>query len=159
MNKNNGILWLVAALLIGVGFFQQSISSVMFKPTSAVVAPSDDLQERCKKLTEIVRSAKDPDKQTDMKKLVGLYLDLAKLISIDDEDTVIKNTEEIREANRLSGRMSDFNLKNKYEDLGAELNSIVLGYIGEDNAALSPELRQKGVDVFRALAWAINQGL
>ncbi len=159
MNKNNGVLWLVAAVLIGVGFFQPSISSVIFKPAATIATPSDDLQTRCAKLTDIVRSAKNPEKQTDMKKLVGLYIDLAKLISIDDEDTVIKNTEEIREANRLSGRMSDLNIKNKYEDLGPELNSIVLAYIGEDNVVLSPELRQKGVDVFRALAWAINQGL
>lgn len=159
MNKQNSILWLVAVLLIGVGFFQPSMPSAMFKPTATISAPSEDLQSRCQKLIEIVKSYKNADKQVDMKKLMGLYIDLSKLIAINDEDTVIKNTEEIREANRLSGKMSDLNLKDKYEDLGPELNRIVMSYIGDDNEALSPELRQKGVDVFNALAWAINEGL
>jgi hypothetical protein len=160
MNKNNSLLWLVAALLLVVGVFQPSLSH--FNSSSQAVSvslPSDELQSKCEKIIQIVKSSDYSDKAEDMRKLSGLYLDLAKLISINDDDTVIKNTEEIREANKLSGKMLELNIKDKYDDLGEELNGVVKSYIGDDNIALSPELRQRSVDVFKAIAWALTKGL
>jgi hypothetical protein len=160
MNKNNSLLWLVAALLLVVGVFQPSLSH--FNSSSQAVSvslPSDELQSKCEKIIQIVESSDYSDKTEDMRKLSGLYLDLAKLISINDDDTLIKNTEEIREANKLSGKMLELNIKDKYTDLGEELNGVVKSYIGDDNIALSPELRQRSVDVFKAIAWALTKGL
>lgn len=160
MNKNNSLLWLVAALLLVVGVFQPSLSH--FNSSSQAVSvslPSDELQSKCEKIIQIVKSSDYSDKAEDMRKLSRLYLDLAKLISINDDDTLIKNTEEIREANKLSGKMLELNIKDKYDDLGAELNGVVKSYIGDDNIALSPELRQRSVDVFKAIAWALTKGL
>ncbi len=87
--------------------------------------------------------------------LAKLYRDLAKLIDISD---IIKNTEEIREANRISGKMLDLNLKDKYPGLADAANNLVVSYIGDDNLVLSPELRQKSSEAFRALAWACSEG-
>lgn len=160
MNKNNSLLWLVAALLLVVGVFQPSLSH--FNSSSQAVSvslPSDELQSKCEKIIQIVKSSDYSDKAEDMRKLSRLYLDLAKLISINDDDTLIKNTEEIREANKLSGKMLELNIKDKYTDLGEELNGVVKSYIGDDNIALSPELRQRSVDVFKAIAWALTKGL
>ena len=160
MNKNNSLLWLVAALLLAVGVFQPSLSRLHSSGQSVSVSiPSDELQSKCEKIIEVIKSSNDSSKAEDMRKLSGLYLDLATLISISDEDTVIKNTEEIREANRLSGKMAELDIKDRYDDLGAELNSVVKSHIGDDNVALSPELRQRSVDVFKAIAWALTKGL
>jgi hypothetical protein len=161
MNQNkNLIIWVIAIGLICVGLFKPSMPSFV-RPQShtTVTTPSDDLKIKCEKIIEIIRSTDSSDKAQDVSRLIDLYSDLAKLIAIDGGDPVIKNTEEIREANRLSGRMLDLNLKDKYENLGQELNEVVKSSLGDDNVALSPELRQKSVDTFNALAWALNQGL
>lgn len=161
MNYNkNLILLAIAACLICVGVFRPSISSfVNNQPTATVIVPSDDLKIKCEKIIEVVKSSDSSNKTEDMRRLIDLYSDLAKLIAIDGGDPVIKNTEEIREANRLSGKMLDLNIKDKYDNLGEELNGVVKSALGDDNVALSPELRQKSVDVFNALAWALSQGL
>ena len=88
--------------------------------------------------------------------LASLYNDLATLIEINQD--IIKNTEEIREANRIGGHMLKLGIKDKYPNLGSSANNMVVSYIGDDNVALSPELRKKSVDVFRALAWACYKG-
>jgi len=89
-------------------------------------------------------------------KLSNLYNDLATLIEINDD--IIKNTEEIREANRIAGKMSKLDLKGKYPNLAVAANNMVIKYIGDENAALSDDLRSKSVSVFRALAWACKEG-
>jgi hypothetical protein len=161
MNNNNKLLWIVAALLLAVGVFQPSLPRFNNSSSQAVSVsvPSDELQSKCEKIIQIVKSSNNSDKTEDMRKLSGLYLDLARLISINDEDTIIKNTEEVREANKLSGKMLELDIKDKYEDLGEELNGVVKSYLGDDNVALSPELRQRSVDVFKAFAWALTRGL
>lgn len=92
----------------------------------------------------------------DGNKLSNLYNDLATLIEINDD--IIKNTEEIREANRIAGKMSRLDLKGKYPNLGEAANNMIIKYIGDENAALSDELRSKSVSAFRALAWACKEG-
>lgn len=89
-------------------------------------------------------------------KLASLYNDLATLIEINDD--IIKNTEEIREANKIAGHMSKLDLKSKYPNLGIAANNMIIKYIGDENAALSDELRTKSVNAFRALAWACKEG-
>jgi hypothetical protein len=161
MNNNNKLLWIVAALLLAVGVFQPSLPRFNNSSSQAVSVsvPSDELQSKCEKIIQIVKSSNNSGKTEDMRKLSGLYLDLARLISINDEDTIIKNTEEVREANKLSGKMLELDIKDKYEDLGEELNGVVKSYLGDDNVALSPELRQRSVDVFKAFAWALTRGI
>lgn len=155
MNKNNIVLWFLALCLIGYAFIQPNFSSFS---KETVPAPVLEIQTKCEKIVSIIRSTDDPNKKKDMAHLISLYSDLSKLISIDSEDSIIKNTEEIKEANRLSGKMLDIDLKDKYENLGAEMNSFVVSCIGDDNVVLSPELRQKSVETFKALAWAVQEG-
>lgn len=88
--------------------------------------------------------------------LASLYNDLATLIEIDD--SIVKNTEEIREANSLSGKMLKLDIQTKYPDFPKSANNLVVTHIGDENAVLSTELRKKSADAFRALAWACNEG-
>jgi len=155
MNKNNMVLWFLALCLIGYGIIQPGYSSFS---KESIPAPVAEIQTKCEKIISIIKSTDDPNKKKDMGHLVSLYSDLSKLISMDSEDTVIKNTEEIKEANRLSGKMLDIDLKDKYENLGSEMNIFVISSIGDDNVVLSPELRQKSVETFKALAWAVQEG-
>jgi hypothetical protein len=54
--------------------------------------------------------------------------------------------------------MSRLDLKGKYPNLSEAANNMIIKYIGNENAALSDELRTKSANAFRALAWACKEG-
>lgn len=152
--KKNSVLLLIGCVLILIGFFNPRLGSIsIFTNGSTVFEKPSDV--KLVELAQPVISALD-NSGNDGLVLANLYNDLATLIEIDQD--IVKNTEEIREANRISGNMLKLGLKDKYPNLGTAANTMVMSYIGEDNAALSPELRKKSVDVFRALAWACKEG-
>lgn len=148
----NKILLLIASALIAYALFIPKINSINLdnnysfeKPTNAVLL---ELSE------PVIKSLNNSG--NDGLALANLYKDLATLIEVDD--SIIKNTEEIREANRLSGKMLQLDIKGKYPNLAESANNLVITYIGDDNAVLSTELREKSVDAFKALAWACSEG-
>jgi hypothetical protein len=152
MNKFNPLL-LIGILLIGGSIIVSRIPSPSLVPESSQIAQptNTELLELCKPVTVALNGSGE-----DGQKLANLYNDLATLIEIDDG--IIKNTEEIREANRVGGKMSKLDLKDKYPNLAEAANALVVAYIGDDNVVLSTELRQKSVEAFRALAWACQEG-
>jgi hypothetical protein len=155
-SKNNGytILLILGGLLILIGLVSPNLGklSILDNSNATYVKPSDPVLLQ---LTESVVSSLG-NGGDDALALANLYNDIATLIEIDQD--IIKNTEEIREANRISGHMLNLGIKDKYPNLGESANKLVVTYIGDDNAALSPELRKKSVEAFRALAWACREG-
>ena len=145
-------------LLIGIGliafsllFSKISIQSLT-NDSIDIPKPTDPvLLELASPVIEALNGAGD-----DGKKLANLYNDIATLIEINDD--IIKNTEEIREANKIAGKMSKLDLKGKYPNLSEAANNMIIKYIGDENAALSNELRTKSANAFRALAWACKEG-
>ena len=85
-------------------------------------------------------------------------MDLATLVSLDGEDCIIKNTEEIRQANRLAGIMLKLDMKGKYENLAEAGTNLIKAAIGDDSVLLDDSLREKAVEGFNALAWACYMG-
>lgn len=162
MNKK--LLLVIGCVLICVGVFKPSLS---IKPiiapdnidTIVVITPPVDeaLKESCQKVIEILQNGGEP-RIKDGKKLASLYMDLSTLISLDGENEVIKTTEEIRQANRISGLMLDMNIKGRYPDLAAAANGVIVASIGDDVMILDAPLRSKAAESFRALAWACNEG-
>lgn len=145
-------------LLVGIGLIAFSLLSSNFSFPSLgsqsvdIPKPSDPvLVELASPVISELNGAGE-----DGTKLSNLYNDLATLIEINDD--IIKNTEEIREANRIAGKMSRLDLKGKYPNLGEAANNMIIKYIGDENSALSDELRSKSVSAFRALAWACKEG-
>jgi hypothetical protein len=162
MTQKN-LLLALASLLIVVGLLKPDLSNV-FKPGSSVVIDVLELSEPTdenvkKEADEVVALLKSTNgSKRDFKKLRDLYLDLAKLVELDGDDEVVKSTEEIRQANSLAGVMLRLDIKGKYPDLAKETKEVVVAAIGDDQIALSKELRTKAVDGFNALAWAMNEG-
>lgn len=162
MKPVNNILLFLGALLIGYGLIGPYIKTVSTTPSSitkvSVVMPLDaSLKQSCEKVTEVFKNGSG-DKKNDGLKLASLYSDLAKLIELDDADEVIKNTDEIREANRLAGKLYDLDLQGKYPDLTSSATNVIVQYIGDDNIVLDKELRKKAVEAFNGLAWAFYEG-
>lgn len=163
MNYKNLVL-IVASLLIFVGLFgSSSISNLLNQPTNndiniIVEKPSNtDLLDECDEVIKALRSG--PSSRTyDGKRLASLYLDMATLISLDGDDLVIKDTEEIRQANKLSGLMLRLDIKGKYPDLPEAAKKLIVASIGDDHVLLDEKLRTGAVDGFRALAWSCMEG-
>ena len=98
------------------------------------------------------------NRKEDGKKLASLFSDIATLIEIDGDDLVINNTEEIKQANIIAGKMLKLDLKNRYPDLGTECTKYLQSVIGDDNIPLDTSLRAKSAQAFRGIAWACYEG-
>lgn len=160
MNKNLLVL-LVAVVLIVFGLFKPSLSiinpannenSLTFEPPSNVM-----LADHCMPVIGALKNGPS-SRHVDGKRLASLYRDLAILISLDGEDTVIKNTEELRQANKLAGIMLKLDMKDKYQDLASANDTLIKVAIGDDSVLLDSILRARAVEGFNALAWACYEG-
>lgn len=160
MNKT--LLLIVGGLLVLVGLVGPKLNLPINKPSDnhivVVTPPSDkDLRELCKPVIDALRSG-DINRVVDGQRLSELYFDLATLIELDGDDEVVKTTEEIRQANSLSGVMLRMNLKGKYPELASSAQDILSKTLGSDMVTLDKELRAKAVETFKALSWAANEG-
>jgi hypothetical protein len=163
MNKNT--LLVIGGLLLLVGFVKPDFSNWGISPNKPVAidvlelsAPSSaELQEKANVVAQIFKDG-NKDSKADAKRLRDLYLDIGKLVELDGENQVIKNTEEIRQANSLAGIMLRLDIKGKYPKLPQAAKDVVMSAVGDDVIVLSKELRVKAVEGFNALAWACNEG-
>jgi hypothetical protein len=158
----NALLGLGAVLIV-LGLLKPDLSVLFNKPSvdnvSVVVVEKPSNPEILDECQEVINALKaDSDRKVDGKRLASLYLDMATLVSLDGEDQVVKDTESIRQANKLAGVMLRLDLKGKYPDLKDAAQKLVVASIGDDNVLLDNKLRQGAVDGFKALAWACDQG-
>lgn len=161
MNKNT-ILLIIAGCLIIAGLGKLDLSNLWVVPNRPSVdvmelpKPTDaNVLQQSQDVLAIVKAQMD---KNEAKRLRDLYLDMQQLIRLDGDDEVIKNTEDILQANSLAGPMLKLDLKGKYPDLAKECKEVVVSAIGDENIQLSPELRTKAMEGFGALAWAFNEG-
>lgn len=160
---NNKIILIVGGLLLTIGLLKPDFSSFIHinnrpnKPNVIeVIKPENkDLLESCFDVIKALKSG--PNTSEDAKRLSSLYSDLALLVSLDGDNEVIKTTDEIRQANSLSGLILQLDLKGKYKNLASSCNNVIVAAIGDDSLLLDPALRSKAVDGFKALAWACNE--
>lgn len=162
MNKN--ILLVIAAILVLIGLLKPNLTNIIHRPNNPAViidntvypAPPESLKD---KTTDVIKALSvDEDRKIDGKRLASLYNDIANLIELDGDNEIVKNTEEVRQANRLSGLMLKLNIKDKYENLAEVNQALIVSAIGDDVVLLNSDLRTKAVEAFRALAWACNEG-
>jgi len=162
VNKyTNVILLVIGGLLVAYGVIGPVIKpTINPTPITSVVVESPldpNLRKDCEKIIDVLKNGSS-DRVVDGVKLSSLYSDLAKLISLDETNQVIKNTDEIRDSNRLAGLLYNLDLKGKYPELANVTNSAVINYIGDDNVVLDQNLRKKAVEVFNGLSWAFYEG-
>jgi hypothetical protein len=163
MNTKTILITLASALIL-IGLIKPDFSSWTNPESSpsnvlnVVDAPADPvLKEKADLVVKVFMSGQG-NRKVDGVRLSGLYYDLATLIELDGKNEVVKNTDEIRQANALAGVMAHLDIKGKYPDLAQATNNVVVAGIGDENAVLSKELRAKAVDSFRALSWACYEG-
>lgn len=157
------LVLLLATILIIIGLFKPDFASIInTSPTNnvstvVVSKPSNiELLDECQDVVNALK--KNSDRKYDGLRLASLYNDLATLISLDNEDMVVKNTEEVRQANKLAGVMLKLDIKGKYPELAKATTSVIVASLGDDSVMLDDKLRQQAVDGFKALAWACYEG-
>lgn len=161
--NNKTVLLLVGVGLIFIGLFKPSLdvpvdNSVIVDNVEVFETPKDsNLKELCLDVAQAFKTGSSTRKK-DAKRLSELYADLAQLISLDDDDEAIKTTEEIRQANSLSGIMLRLNIKGLYPQLGSASQKVLVSQIGDDIVPLDKDLRKKAVEAFKGLSWACNEG-
>lgn len=149
------ILLIIGILKPDLSFITKNNNSNIVVDEIIVVSPPADakLREICQPIIETLKgSAKDA------RRLSNTFLDIARLIELDGEDMVIKNTEEIKQANGLVGPMLRLDIKGKYPSLSKNCQAVLVNQIGDDNVTLTKELRNSAVEAFRALGWACYEG-
>lgn len=155
------LILFIAGLLIFFSVVQPNVGNIWPKTSvvESIVVPSisEDDQKSVASIVESFRQGSS-DRSTDGKRLAGLYMDLATLIQLDGDDVVIKNTEEVKQANSLAGVMLRMNIKDKYPDLAANCNAYLISMVGQDIVDLDESLRKKASDCFTNLAWACYEG-
>lgn len=161
MNKNNIVL-IIAGLLILIGLIKPDLSKIFPTKTNTVKntvvnleAPTDEIMK--KECDDVVSIIKNGDAK-DAVRLRDLFIDLSDLIALDQENEIIHNTEEIKQANSIAGLLLDLDIKGKYENLAKESKDVIVSAIGDDAVPLNAELRTEASKAFRYLAWAYNQG-
>lgn len=160
---NNKVLLIIGALLLLVGLIRPNINFPINNPKPidnivVVTPPADEqLKKTCQLVIDVLKAGPS-DRKQDGKRLSELYSDLAVLIRLDGENEVVKTTEEVRQANSLSGLMLQMNIKDKYDGLPEATNTVVLKEIGDDIVPLDEDLRGKAVKAFMALSWACLEG-
>lgn len=156
------LLLAVAGLLIVFSLTGSSLNNwINVRPSvvDSIVVPSinEDNQLLVKPIVESFLKGSS-DRATDAKRLASLYMDLSRLIELDGEDLVVKNTGDVRQANSLSGVMLRLDIKDKYPNLSKNCNEYLVSVLGEDIVDLDETLRKKASEAFINLAWACNEG-
>jgi hypothetical protein len=147
-------------LLLGVlrpdfsSFIPSSNTSVVTFDVSNFVAPAKEYKDESEAVIKALSS--NSGRKTDGKVLASLARDIGLLIQLDEENEVIKNTEEIRQANSLVGPM--LNLKDKYPDLKEASEKMIIAVIGDESVPLDKDLRNKASQAFFMLAWSYYEG-
>ena len=163
---NNKTLLIFALVLIGIGLVGKSNLLQTFNNNACVIQeqlsvdPPEDQQavNICKKIIESFRSVNDSSRKKDALSLSIMYYDLATLISLKSNDEIVTTTGCIKEANSLTGKMLNLNIKDKYPNLSENCEEVVTYYIGSDNINLDEALREKACRAFMALSWACQEG-
>jgi len=165
---NNKWLLALAIGLIYIGIAKPDLSFINIPSNSNSVcaeanyvtdAPSDDnLLALARSVTDIVKDSDDSTRRSDCSRLSSLYADMALLIELDDQDKVISDTANIREANSIAGKMLRLNIKDKYPGLAEAAKVLVSSELGTDDVVLDEDMRAKAVNAFRALSWAFYEG-
>lgn len=159
-NMSKALLIVLAAVLLFIGIFKPDVGVLVpnnnpIPVVVDVVEPTDPLlKDACLAVTKILQNGKP----SDALRLSSLYSDIGDLVSLDGENEVVKNTEEIRQTNKLSGLLLRLDIKGKYEGLAQASEKVIVVGLGSDDVVLDKDLRDKAVVSFKALAWACKEG-
>lgn len=146
---------IMALCLIAASLFGEKVIDLV-KNIDPIDSPIVSVNEPSLEYKELVKPIVDLDISSDDAKMISaFYLEMADVVEKDN--SVINSTGEFRNFNMMAG-MLHFNtsLKDKYDTLGEDIDSAIVGAIGKQSISLDDK-RKDLVSVLEAIAWSVNK--
>lgn len=151
----------VAMLVAGAIWGEQIIKTVKDNVdivTPSVVTPDKEGSEPDLALKDIVKNIVATDiAKEDASQLSDFFNQLADVVQ--NDPGFIKTTAVFREFNMTAGGLNfaGTDLKNKYPNLGEEIDAAIIASIGVESSTLDAKKREDLVKCLKAIAWATQQ--
>lgn len=115
-----------------------------------IVEPSMELKTLVQPIVDEDISSEDADLMS------AFFEELASVVA--NDSNFIQSTGQFRTFNVTAGGLN-FNkqLKNKYENLGENIDSVIMEAIGKESVQMDDEKRSDLTEVLMAVAWGVKQ--
>ena len=156
MTKTNFKIILIACLLVGAFFGEDILGDLQnYIPSinnEKVEIPTPSIQY--KTLVQGVQNTKIDKK--DANQIRDFFWQLSQVVK--NDPGFIKTTGQFREFNITAGGLNfaGLELKNKYLNLGEEIDGAITAAMGKENTTLTPEKRSNLNKVLQAIAWSVQ---
>ena len=156
---SNQVKIILALILCFTAFFGEPVLDWIKNNVDVVDnTPSVNVEEPSLTFKEVVKDivSTNIDKE-DAKQISDFFLELESVIAVDPG--FIKTTGNFREFNMTAGGLNfaGLDLKNKYPNLGEEIDQCIIATIGSEDQTLTDEKRSDLCECLNAVAWAVHQ--
>ena len=155
---SNTVKLILAAILVVAALFGEQIIEIVKNNVEIVNTPSVNVDEPTLEYKTLVQKVVDMDiDKKDATQISDFFLEVADVVKSDPG--FLDSTGKFREFNIKSGGLNfaGLDLKDKYPNLGEEIDSIIVNTIGLEDGQLTAEKRKSLHDSLSAIAWGVHQ--
>ena len=149
---------ILAMLLTVAALFGEQIVDIIKNNVEIINTPSVNVDEPTLEYKTLVQNivAMNVEKK-DAIQISEIFLEVADVVESDPG--FLDSTGKFREFNIKSGGLNfaGLELKDKYPNLGEEIDTAVVNTIGLEDSALTGEKRKDLCDCLNAIAWGVHQ--
>lgn len=157
MSKTTRLI--LATLLCFTAFFGESLLDFVKNNVEIIDdTPVVNVAEPSMSYKEVVKNIVSIDiEKSDAKQISDFFAELASVVDYDPG--FIMTTGDFRQFNMTAGGLNfaGLELKNKYPNLGEEIDKAIGNSVGVQDQELSPAKRTELVKCLNAIAWAVYQ--
>ena len=155
---SNIVKLILAMLLTVAALFGEQIVDIIKNNVEIINTPSVNVDEPTLEYKTLVEKIVEVDiEKEDAKQISDFFLQVSDVVSSDPG--FLDSTGKFREFNIKSGGLNfaGLELKDKYPNLGEEIDTAVVNTIGLEDSALTDEKRKDLCDCLNAIAWGVHQ--
>tara|TARA_Y100001938_G_C7755567_1_gene266005 strand:- start:1 stop:471 length:471 start_codon:yes stop_codon:yes gene_type:complete len=155
---SNTVKLILACILTVAALFGEKVVEIIKNNVEIINTPSVNVDEPTLEYKTLVQKIVDMDvKKEDATQISDFFLEVADVVNSDPG--FLASTGKFREFNIKSGGLNfaGLELKDKYPNLGEEIDSVIVNTIGLEDQELTNEKRKDLRDCLNAIAWGVHQ--
>lgn len=148
----------LALALTVAALFGEQIIEIVKNNVEIINTPSVNVDEPALEYKTLVEKIVDMDiKDDDAKQISDFFLEVSDVVNSDPG--FLDSTGKFREFNIKSGGLNfaGLDLKDKYPQLGEEIDKAIINTIGVEDSELTDKKRKDLCDCLNAVAWGVHQ--
>ena len=148
----------LALALTVAALFGEQIIEIVKNNVEIINTPSVNVDEPALEYKTLVEKIVDMDiKDDDAKQISDFFLEVSDVVNSDPG--FLDSTGKFREFNIKSGGLNfaGLDLKDKYPQLGEEIDKAIINTIGVEDSELTNKKRKDLCDCLNAVAWGVHQ--